>query len=56
MTKVVTSIRTRLTALKKKMEVISKRNKSMAAQITPNKPPPNPITSPAPAVASTPPR
>lgn len=51
---VVQSIRGRLAALRKKMQIISKRTSTPSAP--PTKPPPTPTTTPAPAVAGTPPR
>ena len=52
---VVASIRTRLTSLEKKLEVISKRN-AIATQPAPSKRISNPAPTTIPAVASTPPK
>lgn len=51
---VVQSIRGRLAALRKKMQIMSKRTPTPSA--LPTKPPPTPTTTPAPAVAGTSPR
>ncbi|KAI4158582.1 MAG: hypothetical protein LQ342_007321 [Letrouitia transgressa] len=53
--KLVTSIRSRLAALKRKLQVVSKRTSAVQPPVDPSRPSANPTATTAPAIANSPP-